>query len=179
MVKKKIVKTPEELLQIAKELLQSWILSESTPEVNRLDVVIKPEDIKACIKALIDVRWGYLSAITALDRPEYATVEGSTDKVALADKGNVELLYHMVDGPAIVTFRVLLPYDKASIDSICEVIPSATLYEREAAELLGVDFVGTPSTEHLLLPDEWPVNVYPLRKSFTGLEKTKKVERGE
>jgi Ni,Fe-hydrogenase III component G len=88
----------------------------------------------------------------------------------------VELLYHFCNGAAIITMRMKLPYANAAIDSICEVIPSATLYEREASELLGVDFIGTPSTEHLLLPDEWPVNVYPLRKSFTGLEKQNKVE---
>ena len=176
MANTKQLKTPEEMLQSAKEILQMWILSENTPENNRLDVVIKPADIKACVRALIQARWGYLSAITALDHPEYATAEGSTEKVILPDKGNVELLYHFCSGPAITTLRVMLPYEKASIDSICGVIPSATLYEREAIELLGVEFIGTPSTEHLLLPDQWPANVYPLRKAFTGLEKANKVE---
>jgi NADH:ubiquinone oxidoreductase subunit C len=175
MVKKKVL-TPEELLQAGKEALQSWILSENTPENNRLDVVIQTAEIKNCVRALVNAKWGYLSAITALDSPEYTLVEGSNDKVIVPDKGNVELLYHFCNGAAIITMRMKLPYANAAIDSICEVIPSATLYEREASELLGVDFIGTPSTEHLLLPDEWPVNVYPLRKSFTGLEKQNKVE---
>ena len=102
-------------------------------------------------------------------------VEGSNEKVILPDKGNVEVLYHFCSGPAILTLRVSLPYAQASLDSICDVIPSASLYEREAMELLGVEFVGTPSTEHLLLPDQWPENVFPLRKSFTGLDHPEKV----
>jgi NADH:ubiquinone oxidoreductase subunit C len=176
MEDKNKLQSPEKRLQTAKEALQLWIMAENAPENNRLDVTIKPGDIKICVKALVKAKWGYLSAITALDHPEYSIVEGSNEKVIIPDKGNVEVLYHFCNGPAIVTIRVMLPYDKASIDSICEVIPSATLYEREAMELLGVEFIGTPSTEHLLLPDMWPANVYPLRKSFTGLEKANKVE---
>ena len=175
MENKKNLQTPEQRLQAAKEVLQQWIMSEKTPENNRLDVTIKPGDIKSCVKALVKAKWGYLSAITALDHPEYSVVEGTNEKVIIPDKGNVEVLYHFCNGPAIVTIRVMLPYDKASIDSICEVIPSATLYEREAMELLGVEFIGTPSTEHLLLPDQWPENVFPLRKSFTGLDNPNKV----
>jgi NADH:ubiquinone oxidoreductase subunit C len=152
------------------------IVSENSPEVDRLDVIIEPGKITQCVSALVKAKWGYLSAITALDRPEYTLVEGTNEKVVVPDKGNVELLYHFCNGPAIITLRVALPYAEAKIESICGVIPSATLYEREAAELLGVEFIGTPSTEHLLLPDDWPVNVYPLRKSFTGLAKTNQVE---
>lgn len=175
MANKKKLQTPAELLQSAKEVLQLWIESESTPENNRLDVVIKPNDIKNCVKALVVARWGYLSAITAMDRPEYSIDEATKVKVVIPEKGNIEVLYHFCEGPAIVTLRAMLPYAQVRIDSICEIIPSATLYEREAGELLGIDFVGTPTTEHLLLPDNWPANVYPLRKAFTGLEK-KKVE---
>ncbi len=175
MVKKKVF-TPEELLQSGKEALQAMIVSESTPEVNRLDISIEPTNITQCVSALVQAKWGYLSAITALDRPEYTVVEGTNEKVASRDNGNVELLYHFCNGAAIITLRVLLPYAEAKIESICGVIPSATLYEREAMELLGVDFIGTPSTEKLLLPDDWPINVYPLRKSFTGLDKKNMVE---
>ena len=176
MANKKKLQTPEEMLQAGKDVLQPWTLSESTPEVNRLDIAIKAADIKACVKALVDAKWGYLSAITALDWPEYASAEGSSEKTILPDQGNVEVLYHFCNGPAIITLRTKLPYAAAGIDSICDIIPSATLYEREAMELLGVDFIGTPSMERLLLPDDWPANVYPLRKAFIGLEKSNKVE---
>lgn len=168
-----ITQTNEEKLQKGREAIQQWILSEKTPEANRLDVEIKPEDIKAVVKALVDIKWGYLSAITPLDHPEYTSAEGGTEKTIVPDKGNVELLYHFCEGAAIITLRVLLPYENAKMDSICDIIPSATLYEREAIELIGVELVGTPTVDHLLLPDDWPANVYPLRKAFTGLDKVK------
>jgi Ni,Fe-hydrogenase III component G len=37
-------------------------------------------------------------------------------------------------------------------------------------ELFGVEIVGTPDTDRLVLPDDWPHGVYPLRKSFTGFD---------
>ena len=54
------------------------------------------------------------------------------------------------------------------VPTICDIIPSATLYERELMELFGVTVEGTPDPARLVLPDEWPEGVYPLRKSFTG-----------
>ncbi len=36
--------------------------------------------------------------------------------------------------------------------------------------MFGITVEGTPVTDKLLLPDDWPDGVYPLRKSFTGFE---------
>jgi Ni,Fe-hydrogenase III component G len=174
MKTKKKLLNPEEILQNARTLLQTWTLSETLPETNRIDIYVEPSSLKPAVKVILDNGWGYLSAITALDRAEFEMVEGSTEKKAVEGKGNLEVLYHFCSGPVIATLRVALPYKKAKIESICDILPSATLYEREAAELLGIDFIGTPSTEHLLLPDNWPTGVYPLRKTFTGLEKKAK-----
>jgi Ni,Fe-hydrogenase III component G len=176
MKTKKKILTPEEIIQNADAALQPWKISSSNPEENRLDVVIAVKDVKACTQALIEKKWGYLAAITGLDRPEYVIAEGTNVKTALPDNGQIEVLYHFCSGPVITTLRVKVPYANPAIDSICDIIPSATLYERETMELLGIDFVGTPSTEKLLLPDNWPAGVYPLRKSFTGLPKSTEAE---
>ncbi len=179
MPTKKIKVTSEDILTSARKVLQPWTLADSTPEEKRLDITIDASNNKNCVQALVDAKWGYLSAITALDRAEFETVEGSADRVPVKDKGNLEVLYHFCEGPVIITLRVPLDYKNTVIDTICDIIPSATLYEREAAELLGIDFKGTPSTEHLLLPDDWPTGVYPLRKTFTGLTKKQKLGKKE
>jgi Ni,Fe-hydrogenase III component G len=176
MKTKKKQLNPEETLQNARQALKSWTKLEILPETNRIDLRIDAADIKPCVQALVDEKWGYLSAITALDRAEFETEEGTNEKKLVKGKGNLEVLYHFCSGPVVATLRVALDYKKAEIDTICDIIPSATLYEREAAELLGIDFKGTPSSAHLLLPDDWPDGVYPLRKSFTGLDQKLKVK---
>jgi NADH:ubiquinone oxidoreductase subunit C len=175
MKTKKNLLTPEEVLENGKSILKPWTVEEKAPEAHRCDVIIEAASLKACTKALIDAKWGYLAAITALDRAEFEVNPETNEKHAIKDKGNLEVLYHFCSGAEIVTLRVALPYNKASIDTICDIIPSASMYEREAAELLGINFIGTPSTDHLLLPDGWPKGIYPLRKTFTGLSKKQKL----
>ena len=165
----------QELLQRAEELLKVFTESTTRPEENRMDVYITADNIKPAVKALlIDGGWGYLSAITGLDCPDYEIDETTKEKVAVAGKGHLEALYHFCEVAAVVTLRVQLPYDNPHIESICDLIPSVSFFEREAMELLGINFDNTPITAHLILPDSWPEGVYPLRKTFRGLDKEQK-----
>lgn len=143
----------------AQELLQLWTDSTAQPEAHRLDVKVSRENFKAAITAVKQAKWGYLAAITGLDVA--ATEEA---------EGQVEGLYHFCEGAAVLTIRVAAPYSDPYLPTICDLIPAATLYEREFIEMFGVILEGTPSTDRLLLADDWPVGIYPLRKSFTGLD---------
>ena len=53
------------------------------------------------------------------------------------------------------------------IDSISDIIPGAIWAERECNDLFGIKFYGHPDPRRLVLPDDWPQNTYPLRKSFS------------
>ena len=172
--------TIEADLKQVEELLEKLTISTSSPEENRVDSVIDRANLKPAVKAiLIDGHWGYLSAITALDQPVYDVDVATNEKKLVPDQGNVEVLYHFCRGAAVATLRVSVPYADPNLDSICDILSSASLYEREAMELLGVNFVGTPNTDRLILPESWPEGVYPLRKSFTGLQKTESPVEGE
>lgn len=126
--------------------------TEQPPAQHRHDIAIAPEDLPAAIQALIDARWGYLAAITGIDLGPEA--------------GQIEAIYHLCAGADVLWLRVRLPRDDARVPSVCGVIPSASFYERELSEMLGVTVVGTPDPRPLFLPEEWPQGVYPLRKDF-------------
>lgn len=160
----------EQKLQDGTEIVKEWVISSSNPETNRVDLVVSAANLKKAVAAMLDSKWGYLSAITGMDQPEYVTDNAGVKNVD-PENGNLELLYHFSGGAAVLTLRVTLPYSEAVIDSICDIDLAAQLYEREAAELLGIEFRGSPYTDHLVLPDDWPTGVYPLRKAFTGLKK--------
>lgn len=146
--------TYEQPLQTARALLAKWGAETTTPEPNRLDVAIQPADLLPAVTALHEARWGYLAAITGLDLG--------------AESQTIEVLYQFCAGAAVVTLRVRVPYSAATVASICGIIPSASFFERELIEMLGVSVEGTPSSAHLFLPDNWPAWVYPLRKSFVA-----------
>jgi Ni,Fe-hydrogenase III component G len=151
----------ENILAKAEEILQPWALSLSRPEENRLDVVINAANLPASVEALLDGHWGYLSAVTGLDKPAAPPAEGQDP-----GEGMIEVLYSFCEGPAVTTLRILIPYSSPVLPTICGLIPSATLYERETIEMFGVVIEGTPDTSRLIVADAWPEGVYPLRKSF-------------
>lgn len=88
---------------------------------------------------------------------------------AVDDFNGIEILYHFsLDRSGFVlTVRVLLS-DKQDphIDTITTVTKSAWWIEREIHELFGVHFNGNEDLRPLLLPDDWPAGVYPMRKDF-------------
>ena len=157
-----------EILQSTEVALQPWAKAVSRPYSDRLDVAIDAGDLVAAVSAMHNGHMGYLAAITGLDHPAPAlkTAEGTP---AAPEAGELEVLYSFCQGAAVITLRVKVPSASATIPSICDVIPSATLYERELSELFGIEVKGTPSTSRLLLSDDWPEGVYPLLKSFKGL----------
>lgn len=147
------------LFEATQTLLAPWTEKVETPEANRVDVYMAADKIVEAVQAVINAGEWYLSAITGLDIPQ----SGASD-------GEIELLYHFCRRADILTLRVRVPYGLPEVPTICGVIPSANLYERELVEMLGVIIIGTPMRTNLLLPDDWPDYVYPLRKSFNGLD---------
>ena len=45
-------------------------------------------------------------------------------------------------------------------------------------ELLGIEFIGHPDPRRLLLSDEWPEGVYPLRRDYKEWDETAVRDRG-
>jgi Ni,Fe-hydrogenase III component G len=142
----------EKVLATAANLVKEWTTRTEQPEANRLDVYIDPANLPAAIKTLHQTRWGYLVTITGLDQG--------------AEADSLEALYHFCNNNAILTLRVQIPKADPTLPTICGIISSASLVERELSEMFGITVVGTPDPAHLFLPDEWPDDQYPLRKDF-------------
>ncbi len=81
---------------------------------------------------------------------------------------HMEILYHFTveDIDLVISLRVTLPKTKLEIDSLTSVFTAARWIEREIHELLGINFVGHPQLSRLLLPEDWPEGVHPLRKDY-------------
>lgn len=54
--------------------------------------------------------------------------------------------------------------EKSPIESITPDIPNAGWSEREYMDLLGMKFTNHPKPKRLVLSDDWPEGIYPLRK---------------
>jgi Ni,Fe-hydrogenase III large subunit/Ni,Fe-hydrogenase III component G len=65
-----------------------------------------------------------------------------------------------------VLLNCLVSEADARIESITPSIPGASWSEREAYDVVGVKSDGHPDPRRLLLADDWPEGVFPLRKDF-------------
>ena len=54
--------------------------------------------------------------------------------------------------------------ENPEVESITPFLPAAEWIEREMHDLLGINFKNHPNLKRLILTDEWPEGVYPLRK---------------
>jgi NADH:ubiquinone oxidoreductase subunit C len=172
-------------LRIAEKILRPFMPTATRPEEHRLDVVVPRARLVEAASALTDAHWGYLAAITGLDLSAPRTAPKVTAMASPAPAPGagpgverLEALYHFCEDAAVVTLRVEIPYADPTVPTLCDLIPSATLYERELSEMFGITVEGTPVADKLLLPVDWPDGVYPLRRDYKEWDPTAIRDRG-
>ena len=86
---------------------------------------------------------------------------------------HMEILYHFIieDINLLISLRVKLAKSKLEIDSLAPVFEAANWIEREMHEMLGINFKGHPDLRRLLLSDDWPEGVHPLRCDYKEWDK--------
>jgi len=132
-----------------KESLQDKIKDWQEKSIKRVYFSLDKNDIFKATQVLFkELELRFITA-TATDMPDY-----------------FEIIYHFSNDPAgeIYSLRVILE-DKLrpEVQSITPLFPGAEWIEREAWEMLGINFKGHPNLKRLLLAEEWPEGEYPLR----------------
>jgi NADH-quinone oxidoreductase subunit C len=60
--------------------------------------------------------------------------------------------------------KVYLPEEDPSVETVTTVWPGANWLEREAQDLMGIDFKGHPDKRRLMMPDDW--QGHPHRRDY-------------
>ncbi len=133
------------------DLLAQWGTVQAAGE-DRFTLAVDAAHLPGAVQALSAARWGYLSAITGLDH------------TAVAPQPEFEVLYHFCRGASVLTLKVKASGEHPTVPSISGIMPSAILQERELAELFGMHITDIPAKGRLLLSEDWPENLFPMRK---------------
>jgi len=138
------------LAEEVKRVFGEKVLELKTPRRRRVFVTVSSSDYKEFMKYLAQsMRITHISTITG------------------ADAGaKIEVMPHLFGWGVELTVKTSVPKDKPECDTVTDIYPGAVLYEREVHDLLGVVFKGHPDLSRLVLPEEWPEGVYPLRKDY-------------
>ena len=141
----------ERVLKVLKDKFGSSIVSSESPAASRLFVDIKVDKVKDISNEIVALGGRYLVGI-------------GHDNIAR--DGNIGMIhtFGFDKENSILLLRTAVPGDNPVMDSITNDIPGAGWSEREFIDLLGMKFTGHPKPKKLITADDWPTDIYPLRK---------------
>ncbi|MFH0877813.1 MAG: NADH-quinone oxidoreductase subunit C [Candidatus Omnitrophota bacterium] len=148
--------TREKILDDLEERFKENILGVFEKSPTRVYIDIKPESIVAVATYIFKDLGARFNIASGLDT-----------------RHHMEILYHFIfeEINCLVSLRVKLDKSKLEVDSLARVFEGANWIEREIHEILGINFKGHPDLRKLLLPDDWPQGVYPLRRDYKEWDK--------
>ena len=118
-----------------------------------LNVTVPREKLhEVCTKLFTEVEmaFDYMFCLTAVDWPEC-----------------FEVVYHLESSQhkhQLVLRTKTENREQTTIDTVCDIWPTAEFHEREAFDLFGIIFNNHPDLRRILLDDDWVG--YPMRKDY-------------
>ena len=152
-----------EIVRKIKEVIGKDILESQVPRPLRIFIRVSIKEFKKTFNFLSKkMGFNHVSTITGVDVGK-----------------EIDLIYHLNrEGKTELSLKTRVTKENPIVPTITNIIPGATLYEREIHDLLGVRFENHPDLSPLILPENWPSEVYPLRKEWT-IEKIQNHLKGE
>ena len=142
------------MLEEIKEKVKEKFGFESEPyDTNILLVHGERNSVRELLKFLKEQGFSYPHTVSVVDY----TPKG--------EGFQVNYLLENLELKKLVMVRVSLPENDLTVPSVHDIFPPLQPHEREAWEMFGVEFIGNPRLEVMLLP-EWAEGWYPLRKSY-------------
>lgn len=87
------------------------------------------------------------------------------------ETGTMEVIYHLYSIPYDIHLGLSAELERKDprIESVTEIWKGANWHEREAFDLLGIEFMNHPDLRRILMPDDW--EGFPLRKDYKEQER--------
>lgn len=120
-------------------------------------ITIRRDAVRAAVRELMKIWYPHLSCIAGYDK--------GADAPDLRVQYIFSIHGGVVHGEYMVIFSLDLPKADAHLPTITDMLEGAAFTEREKTEYLGITIDGlAPAPHRFFLPQEFPADVYPLRK---------------
>lgn len=142
--------TADDIRALLEQKLGAKVLEFSVKSPRQMFVTVAPENLIEAMRVFKhDIGLYHLSTITGRDTGE-----------------KLEALYHLAMEGTELTVRSQTDRSNPKLPTVIPVYPGAVFYEREVHDLVGIDIEGHPDLRPLVLPEDWPQGVCPLRKDW-------------
>lgn len=145
--------TAEAIHALLRERFGEAVAEFEAPEAGDPSITVAAERLhEICVFLRNDpkLRFDYLQLITGVDWAE-----------------RIGVVYHLFsyEHQHSIVVKVDLDRGAPKVASIVDVWPAADWHEREAWDMMGIEFEGHPDLRRILLPEDW--EGHPLRKDYT------------
>ncbi len=137
---------------------------------DQITILVDRNDLPLAVKTLYYDIGGYLVSMTANDEREinrhyalYYSLSMEGGKMSEDDEFAQE-------EKCFITVRTLIPAKETTYPSVTPFVPACVWYEREAYDMYGLVAEGLPDKRRLVLSDDWPEDVFPLRRGKDSMD---------
>ncbi|MCI0511803.1 NADH-quinone oxidoreductase subunit C [candidate division KSB1 bacterium] len=95
-------------------------------------------------------------------------IASGTDDRPISKQFLVDYVYSLQNDHIWLVLRTYADGNAPRLPSITPEVPAATWAEREVQDMLGITIENHPDGRRLVLPDDWPDGLYPLRRDFAA-----------
>ena len=131
---------------------------------DQITVLVDRNDLPLAVKTLYYDIGGFISTMIPNDERQingcyalYYAISMEGNKMTDADDFAAE-------DKCFITVKTLIPGSDPTFPSVTPLVPACVWYEREAYDMFGLVAEGLPDKRRLVLSDDWPDGLHPLRK---------------
>ncbi len=141
----------EKALSAIQEKFDGVLIDVNEWNERRVYITVNKNDIPGICRFMFEDLGGRLAIASGIDT-----------------RSGFEILYHFMfpKEHQIITVKTKVKKTSPEIESIANFITAANWIEREIFDILGVVFKNHPDPRRILMADDWPEEVYPLRRDF-------------
>ncbi len=129
------------------------ILDESHQAFDQTTITVDLNHLPEIVQSLYYAHGGWLS-----------TVAGNDERSLNGQFAVYYVLSMEKTDKCWIVVKASIPPNKPEFPSVTPRVPAAIWYEREVRDMFGLQPVGLPDERRLVLPDDWPDGLHPLRK---------------
>lgn len=129
------------------------VLDESRQAEGQITVTVKLGSLPEAVAYLYYQRGGWLSVVVGNDERPINGTFGVYYVLSMEEEDRCYIVVH-----------AQVPEDKQEFPSVTPKVPACVWGEREIRDMFGLTPVGLPDARRLVLPDDWPEGLHPLRK---------------
>ncbi len=161
--------TDKEIFEILKEKFGEAVIEYVENEKGENYIKVAPLEIdKVCTFLFSDSKLQFdsllnLSGVDDANGEKKIEEDGSFEYIG----GTLGVFYHLESTQKRhkLTLGISIEKDKPDVASVTEIWAHANWHEREAFDLLGINFLNHPNLTRILMPYDWSAG-YPLRKDY-------------